>query len=365
MVLVALAALGWRSGNEPHLDAVAEAREATGIALEASFVDVAGGVRLHVVQAGPIGGPPVVLLHGFPEFWYAWRDVIPPLVAAGHRVIVPDQRGYGDSSKPAAVEAYRVDRLGDDIATLITALGHESACVAAHDWGGGVAWNLALRHPGRVRRLVVLDTPHPDARRLVVSTDETVSWYRTAFQLPWLPEFLSRVQHWSMLTRMLRRTSQPDAFSDAKLAQYRSAWDRDGAYGKMVNWYRANAAPPENEELRRSAVPTRLLLAPDDAFIPADLTRASLQLLDRGELVELEEGTHWVMQERPDVIAGHVAEFCGGDVRSDVSVTPGEVFGRTHASIRRNGNIGTNVPDPSGPSLVLAGAQIRDSRPAQ
>lgn len=309
-LLVALAALGWRSGNEPRLDAVAAARESTGLALDSGFVDVADGVRLHVVQAGAAGGPPVVLLHGFPEFWYAWRDVIPPLVSAGYRVVVPDQRGYGDSSKPARIEDYRIDLLGDDIAALITVLGHANACVAAHDWGGGVAWNLTLRHPERVRRLVMLDTPHPDAWRLVASTEETVSWYRTAFQVPWLPELLSRIHRWSMVTRMLRNTSQPDAFPDAKLAQYRSAWDRDGAYGKMVNWYRANAAPLENDEPRRSAVPTRLLLAPDDAFLPADRTRASLQLLDAGELVELEEGSHWVLQERPDVIAGHVAEFC-------------------------------------------------------
>ena len=310
VILVALVGVGWWSGNQPRLDAVADGREATGLALDAGFVDVADGVRLHVVQTGPPDGPPVVLLHGFPEFWYAWRDVIPPLAAAGYRVVIPDQRGYGDSSKPKAVEDYRVDLLGDDIAALILALGHANACVAAHDWGGGVAWNLALRHPDRVRRLVMLDTPHPDARRIAASTEETVSWYRTAFQLPWLPEFLSRLHDWRMVTRMLRNTSLPGAFPDAKLAQYRSAWDRDGAYGTMVHWYRANAASREDGEPRRSAVPTRLLLAPDDAFIPADLTRASLELLDAGELVELAEGTHWVMQEHPDVVAEHVAEFC-------------------------------------------------------
>jgi pimeloyl-ACP methyl ester carboxylesterase len=317
IVLAALVIVGWWSGNEPRLDAVADARETTGVALEAGFVDVADGVRLHVVQAGPPDGPPVVLLHGFPEFWYAWRDVIPPLAAAGYRVVVPDQRGYGDSSKPAAIEAYRVDRLGDDIAALIPALGYANACVAAHDWGGGVAWNLTLRHPDRVRRLVMLDTPHPDARRIATSAEETVSWYRTAFQVPWLPEFLSRHHDWRLVTRMMRNTSLPGAFPDAKLAQYRSAWDRDGAYGTMVHWYRANAAPREGGAPRRSAVPTRLLLAPNDAFIPADLTRASLQLLDAGELVELAEGTHWVVQEHPDVVAGHVAGFCAAGLPAE------------------------------------------------
>lgn len=308
LVLAGLAALGWWSGSEPRRDAVTAVREATGVALESSRVDV-GGVRLHVVQAGDPDGPPVLLLHGFPEFWYAWRDVVPPLVAAGYRVIVPDQRGYGDSDKPPEIADYAVDRLGDDAAGLLRALGHDDACVVAHDWGGGVAWNLALRHPERVRRLVVLGVGHPDASKLAASKEKKVSWYRTFFQIPWLPELTSRLGGWWMVSRMLRDTAAPGTFSDDELAQYRSAWDRDGAYGKMVNWYRANTGGAEGEP-RRSAVPTLLLLAPADAFIPQDLAQTSLQLLDDGRIVALEEGTHWVIQERPDLVAQQVTAFC-------------------------------------------------------
>jgi pimeloyl-ACP methyl ester carboxylesterase len=111
---------------------------------------------------------------------------------------------------------------------------------------------------------------------------------------------------------MLRNTSAPGVFPDEKLALYHSAWDRDGAYGKMVNWYRANHRDP-NAPLpgdRRVHMPTLILLAPNDAFIPSDLARASLPLLDDGRLVELPEGTHWVIQEHPDVIAREVAAFC-------------------------------------------------------
>jgi pimeloyl-ACP methyl ester carboxylesterase len=310
LFLLAVVTLGRHSGNEPRLDAVAAAQQATGLTLESGRVDV-GGVHLHVVQAGPRDGPPVVLLHGFPEFWYAWRDVIPPLVAAGYRVIVPDQRGYGDSDKPSDVEAYRVDLLGDDIAALMKALGHENACVAAHDWGGGVAWNLAIRHPERVNHLVVIDTPHPDAGRRMASKEEKIAWYRTFFQIPYLPEWTARLFHWAVLSKMLRDTAAPGAFPDDKLAQYRSAWDRDGAFGTMVNWYRAthrDPSAPSGE--RRVRMPTLILLAPRDAFIPSDLARASLPLLDDGRLVELAEGTHWVMQEHPEVVAHEVGTFC-------------------------------------------------------
>ncbi|HEY8494445.1 MAG TPA: alpha/beta hydrolase [Myxococcota bacterium] len=313
LVVVALVAAGWWSGREPRLDALAAARSELALALEPRRVDV-GEVTLFVVLAGPPEGPPIVLLHGFPEFWYAWKGVIAPLAAAGHRVIVPDQRGYGDSEKPRGVDAYRVELLADDVAGLIDALAYERADVAAHDWGGGVAWMLALRHPERVRRLAVLDTPHPDAARVVESREERISWYRTAFQIPWLPEWAARLGHWRLVCGMLRDTARPGAFPEEKLALYRSAWDRDGAFGAMVNWYRAafRAPPPaEPPGARRVSAPTLLLLAPDDAFIPSDLTRASLQFLDDGRLVELERGTHWVLQEEPEAVAAELVRFFG------------------------------------------------------
>lgn len=311
LLLAAVAIGGQLSGNEPERDAVAAAERALGIDLETGRVDV-GDVSLFVVQAGPRDGAPVVLLHGFPEFWYAWHRQMAGLGAAGFRAIAPDQRGYAGSDKPREVAAYDVAELAGDVAGLIAALGHDSACVAAHDWGGGVAWELAIRHPERVRRLVVFDTPHPDAGRDFESTEERVSWYRTAFQIPHLPEWLSRLAHWRLVTRMMERTSRPGAFPEEKLALYRSAWSHEGAYGTMVNWYRAAFRRPRYEgPVRRVAVPTLVAVAAEDAFIPGDLTRRSAALLDDGRVVELGSGTHWVLQEEPERTAALVAEFCG------------------------------------------------------
>jgi len=311
LALAGLLYLGHRSGDQPRRDAVVAAREELGLPLESRRVDV-GDVTLHVVLAGPEQGPPVVLLHGFPEFWYAWKGVLPALVAAGYRVIVPDQRGYGDSDKPKAVEDYAIDALGDDAANLVAALGHENAFVVAHDWGGGVAWNLAIRHPERVRKLAVLDTPHPDARRHLETKEETISWYRIYFQIPWLPEESARWGNWYVTSEMLRKTAKPGAFPDAKLDQYRSAWDRDGAYRTMVNWYRASfrSAPHAGDD-RRVRVPTLILVAEDDAFIPGDLTRASAALCDDARVVELGSGTHWVVQEQPERVAAELVAFFG------------------------------------------------------
>jgi len=312
-LFVGLAALllyaGHRSGDQPRRDALAAAQRELDVPLEAQRIDV-GDVSLYVVQAGPPDGAPVVLLHGFPEFWYAWKGAIAPLAHAGFRVIVPDQRGYGDSDKPRAVEAYAIDHLGDDVAGLIAALGHERAFVVAHDWGGGVAWNLAIRHPERVRKLVVLDTPHPDARLATPPAGESISWYRTFFQIPWLPEESARWGNWHVTSKMLRDTAAPGAFPEEKLDLYRSAWDRDGAFGTMVNWYRASFRRQRDATAeRRVGVPTLLLLADHDAFIPADLTRASVALCDDGRLVELGYGSHWVLQEDPEKVAAVLVEF--------------------------------------------------------
>jgi pimeloyl-ACP methyl ester carboxylesterase len=314
VLLAGLLWLGHRSGNQPPRDAVAVAQRELGIELATSRVDV-GDVTLHVVSAGPEGGPPVLLLHGFPEFWYAWQGAIVPLTRAGFRVILPDQRGFGASEKPDGVEAYRLDHLGDDLAGLIAALGYESAFVAAHDFGGGAAWNLAIRHPERVRKLAVLDTPHPGAYQHVEQERETTSWYRTLFQIPLLPEEMARWGNWYVLSKMLRDTAQPGAFPDAKLDLYRSAWASDGAFGTMVNWYRAvfrygGDAETSGERVR---VPVLIVLAAHDAFIAPERTRASLALCDDARLVELGSGTHWALQEEPERVAARLIEFFVGD----------------------------------------------------
>lgn len=158
---------------------------------------------------------------------------------------------------------------------------------------------------------MVINNPHPDVARTMPSTENKISWYRIAFQIPLLPEWVARLFNWSVVTKMLRDTAAPGAFPENKLALYRSAWDRDGAFRTMVNWYRANhsSVSPTAQE-QRVKVPTLLLLTPQDAFIPSDLVRASLTFLDDGRLLKLEQGTHWVIQEHPEVIAREVTDFC-------------------------------------------------------
>ncbi len=148
------------------------------------------GVDLHAAAAGPADGPLVVLLHGFPEFWYGWRHQIGPLAAAGLRVLAPDQRGYGLSDKPTGRLAYRLDTLADDVLGLADALGRERFAVVGHDWGGALAWHLAARNPERIERAAVLNGPHPATvwgHTLASPSQAVKGWYVAFFQMPMVP----------------------------------------------------------------------------------------------------------------------------------------------------------------------------------
>ncbi len=277
---------------------------------------VTNGVSLHVAQAGPEDGPPVILLHGFPEYWAGWRHQIGPLADAGFRVLAPDQRGYNRSDKPEGIAAYALDVLAADVVGLIDANGWSQAALVGHDWGGLVAWWVALTAPDRVERLAILNAPHPVAFRRYVRTHPAQllrSWYVGVFQLPWLPEFAFRRRNWRGLTRALVTTSRPGTFSEDDLARYRQAWSEPGAIRAMIHWYRAalrdRPEPPGSPRIR---VPTRLLWGPGDRFLSRGLAEASLAFCDEGRLEWVEGATHWLQHEEPERVNRLLLDFLNG-----------------------------------------------------
>lgn len=270
------------------------------------------GVELHVVVAGPETGPLVVLLHGFPEFWFGWRHQIAPLAAAGFRVVAPDQRGYGESGRPPRVRDYALDRLADDVVDLIDAFGAERAHVVGHDWGAAVAWWTAARHPARVERLAILNVPHPTTMERALFTDPLQmlrSWYIVVFQVPWLPETLSGAFDGAIAARAMTTSARPGTFTDADLARYREAWARPGALRAMIHWYRSAGRRHSRLADPRVRCPTRILWGARDAFLRVELARASLAHCDDGELVVFDEATHWIQHEEPDAVNASLIEF--------------------------------------------------------
>ncbi len=261
------------------------------------------GITLHVVMAGPVDGPVVVLLHGFPEFWFGWRAQIAALAAAGFRVWAPDQRGYNLSDKPKGVAAYGLDALAADVTGLLDAEGQERVYLAGHDWGGVVAWAVALNTPQRLRSLVILNAPHPGiaARHLTTNPRQMVrSIYAMFFQLPWLPERLLGLFNWRATAQAMRRSSRPGTFSDEELVEYRRAWSQPGAMRAMLNWYRAAREELARQRPARVTVPTTVIWGRRDVALRNELAEDSVALCDRGELIWLPDHTHWVQHEAAD-----------------------------------------------------------------
>jgi len=266
---------------------------------------------LHVVEAGPEDGKLLVLLHGFPEFWYGWHEAIAPLANAGYRVVVPDQRGYNCSENPPAVSDYRIDELARDVVGLIDAYDRETAAVAGHDWGAAVAWWLALHHEARLSELVAVNVPHPSVfeRALRRSWDQRLkSWYVLAFQLPKLPEAVASAGNWRLATNALRDTSAPGTFTDEDLRRYRRAWDRDGAFEAMVNWYRAIVRDRPEPARTEVTVPTLVIWGAQDQFLARRLAGESVDRCAEGRLLTIDEATHWVVHEHPHRVAEAIAD---------------------------------------------------------
>ncbi len=271
------------------------------------------GIRLHVVEAGPKSGIPVMLLHGFPEFWYGWRKQLPALTEAGCMVIVPDQRGYNLSDKPKGVENYHIDKLTNDVLGLIEALDYEKVNLVGHDWGAVVSWFFAFKHPERLHKLGILNAPHPLVMRRFLQRDfEQIrrSWYTYFFQLPWIPESGMRADDWRGMVRALRGSRKIHTFTNEDIAKYKEAWSQPGAITSMINWYRAGARyflrlPKE----MRIKVPTLMIWGMKDFALTHRLARPSMDYVDRGNLILFPDATHWVQHEAAEEVNHYLIDF--------------------------------------------------------
>jgi pimeloyl-ACP methyl ester carboxylesterase len=271
------------------------------------------GVALHLAEAGPRDGPMVFLLHGFPEFWYGWRSQVPLLAERGFRIIAPDQRGYNLSDKPAGIRSYRLDELAADIIGLADHFGQKTFDIVGHDWGASVGWWLAGKYVSRIRRLAVLNAPHP-AVWLEFMRNHPVprrkSRYVRLLQTRRLPEFLARLSGFKALTKPFRDSIRSDAFTDEDLKIYREAWSQPGAITAMINWYRALFADPIARSLDYHIYcPTLVIWGKHDAYAEPDLAEASARLCTDARIHYFDQSTHWVQHDEPDRVSDLLANF--------------------------------------------------------
>jgi pimeloyl-ACP methyl ester carboxylesterase len=281
---------------------------------EPKFSRVAtNGISLHVAEAGPANGPLVILLHGFPEFWFCWRSQIGPLADAGFHVVVPDQRGYNLSDKPRGIAAYDLDQLAKDIIGLADHFGARTFLLAGHDWGAIAGWWVAQYYPDRVERFVSISAGHPAVWRERMQSDPVQrqkSTYVKMFRLPWFPEFIVRRRNFEAIAGAITATARPGTVSDAELARYRQAWSQPGAITGGLNWYRAilKRRFPNWKQIRIS-VPTLTVWSAKDVYGDEHLAAQSVALCDKGEMVRLENATHWALQDEPKAVNALLAKF--------------------------------------------------------
>jgi pimeloyl-ACP methyl ester carboxylesterase len=277
-----------------------------------------GDVRLHYAECGS-GDELVILLHGFPECWYSWRHQLPVLGERFH-VVAPDMRGFNLSDKPARIEDYRIESLVADVLGLIKHFGKERAAIVAHDWGAGVAWAVAQRHPEAISKLAALQVPMPAAWRANMTFAQLRrSWYMFFFQLPRLPESWMRADDFQRVVEMYRTTAaRPEAFSDDDIAIYKEALRQPGALTASLNYYRANVfrslrgggveTPKDHDG--RIRVPTLFIYGEHDMAVLPSTVKDLGRFIDAPyREVRIPDSGHWVQNEAVSEVNKALLEF--------------------------------------------------------
>jgi pimeloyl-ACP methyl ester carboxylesterase len=275
----------------------------------------ANGIRLHAMMQGE-RGPLVVLLHGFPECWHSWRQYLPFLAGAGYRAVAPDLRGYNLSDKPRGIINYQTPILARDVYELIHALGEERAVVVGHDWGGAIAWYLAMYYPQAVEKLVVCNLPHPAKYAEGMRTLHQLrkSWYVFAFQLPWLPEYLLQRDLYGTFERLMRGSAvRKEAFSDDDLRVYAEAMSQPGALTATLNYYRAVLRWGWHLPVQPVSAPTLLIWGENDIALGKELTYGTEQYVPDLRVHYIPNCGHWVQQEALEEVQAVLLEFLERD----------------------------------------------------
>jgi pimeloyl-ACP methyl ester carboxylesterase len=288
--------------------------------MEHHYADL-DGIRLHYVDAGE--GPLMLFVHGFPEFWYAWKNQLEEF-SRDHHAVAPDMRGHNLSDKPADVKAYRPKHLVADLRNLIDHLGGRPCIVVAHDWGGAAAWNLAAAHPDYIEKLVIINSPHPVtfARELRDNPAQIEASRYMLLLRQARAERLMSENNYARLAGMLSKLTTNQAWlTEEELDCYREAWAQPGAVDCSLNYYRASPLHPATPEEPGAAglnldpaaftvrVPTLVIWGERDTALLPGLLDGLDQVVTDLTVKRIPDGSHWVIHEHPDEVNRLIREF--------------------------------------------------------
>lgn len=271
----------------------------------------ANGQTFEVAMAGK-GKKLALCLHGFPELHYSWRFQMPLLAEMGYRVWAPNMRGYGGSSKPDGIANYALDHLTQDVAALIDASGAEEITLFAHDWGAIVAWAFAIRKIRPLKRLVIMNVPHPEVGRREIRHWRQLkrSWYIFFFQIPRLPEWLlSRNNGEPIKSAFAKMAVDQSNFTDEALDHYAKAAIRPGSINAMINYYRALLRHQFDIGDGRVDIPTLMIWGEEDTALNIKCTEGTEEWVADFTLRRLPNISHWVQQEAPDKVNAILREW--------------------------------------------------------
>ncbi|MDZ8110257.1 MAG: alpha/beta hydrolase [Nostoc sp. DedQUE12a] len=268
------------------------------------------GVKLHYVTQGE--GPLMLMLHGFPEFWYSWRHQIPQF-AQNFKVVALDLRGYNDSDKPTDKSAYVMDEFIKDVEGVIKGLGYEKCVLVGHDWGGAIAWNFAYAHSEMIEQLIIINLPHPAKFAQGLRTPQQLlrSYYIFIFQLPWIPELLLQSSDYQAIETAFKGTAvNKNAFTQADINTYKDAAAKRGALTAMLNYYRnifdQRIINPNRGILE---VPTLMIWGENDTALGKELTYDTTAYVRDFQIKYIPNCGHWVQQEQPELVNQYMSEF--------------------------------------------------------
>jgi pimeloyl-ACP methyl ester carboxylesterase len=279
--------------------------------LEHNFIHT-NGVNLHYVSQGE--GKLMLMLHGFPEFWYSWRHQITEF-AQDYHVVAVDMRGYNHSDKPQELEAYQISELVKDIKGVVEGLGYQDCILVAHDWGGMIAWHFAYTYPEMVEKLIVLNIPHPAKFIAGIKTPQQLvkSWYILWFQISWIPEFLFQLNNYQAIAdAFINMAVDKTAFTEADLNAYRDAAAKPGALTAMLNYYRSNFLSLFNTEKPQwdcLDIPTLTIWGENDTALGKELTYGTEAYVRDWQIKYIPNCSHWVQQEQPTLVNSYIREF--------------------------------------------------------
>jgi pimeloyl-ACP methyl ester carboxylesterase len=285
------------------------------------YADV-NNVRLHYVIAG--SGKLIMFLHGFPEFWYEWKDQLAEF-GRDYQAVAPDMRGYNLSSKPAEVEQYRMKYLVEDIRALAEYLGHKKFVLVAHDWGGGVAWPFAIRHPECLEKLIIINAVHPIIfmRELRDNpAQRKASQYILVYRTFKAEEILYRDNHALLISNLLEDGLKQGYFTEEDRKAYIEAWSQPGALTGGLNYYRAatlGSFTGESDEdlsadtsLFMVTVPTLVIWGEKDKWLLTGNLEGLEKYVPNLTVRRIPDGSHWVIHEKPALVNAYIREFIEG-----------------------------------------------------